>query len=76
MSKFKLNFHLDYKMCFWSADGEDRDWQAPDDWLPPMSAEARRQLKDSTREYDAHYDYGVPPYADWTIEDCKRFNRE
>jgi hypothetical protein len=76
MKKRSLRFFLDYGICFWAAnydEGFSGGLMAED---LPLTPETQQQVKLFLREFDASYNYGLPPYMDMTIEDCRRFNRE
>lgn len=75
MKKFKLRFFLDYQECFWDAccDNDDCELVNPREIL---SESTRMELENFLVEYNASYDYGLPPYKEHDVEYCKHFNKE
>ena len=66
----RVRFFLDYGCCLWNDDG--CLWPY-DDLLSPKTC---MELRAFVHEFDASYHFGLPPYEDFGVEDCRRFNRE
>lgn len=66
---------MDYGTCLWDVDCEVVSSISLVEELP-FSQETRHQIRQFLEEYDQNYDWGCPPSAGWTVEQCKRFNRE
>lgn len=76
MKKRRFRFFLDCGICLWGANPEEGFVGGFSTRILPLSEETKQQVNLFLREYNSSYNYGCPPYDGWTIEDCKRFNRE
>lgn len=71
----RIRFYLDYGVCFWSAAPNVPGYSLfPEDL--PLSLQAQQETRLFLQRYDAHYDFGCPPHAGWSVEDCREFNRQ
>jgi hypothetical protein len=65
-----------YGSCFWGANYDEGFSGGLVAEELPLSPEAQSQVNEFLKEYDRCYVWGCPPAEGWTVEDCKRFNRE
>lgn len=71
-----IRFFLDYGTCFWPVGLDYDQGQLEDKISSILSAEAKKELHSFLIYYDQFYSWGLPPSAEWSVEDCAKFNCE